>query len=219
MKSLSLMVGTVCWGFIWKNHLTLDIVSKTSLKITKDSIKIQIGDRKKLQRAEFLVWVITRAGNESSRRLKFHNHGEGPYFTGWKRRSSAFIFNTLLRRNAQQALTHIKYTWDWDTIAQVVKKIVCNEFVSSSSHHKFWSCCITLTNQGFLCSYFWYMSSLIRSTSSSRAEIHISTARQCGEPGHMAQSLQLTLTLHFHHSELWKQKGPTGAFSGHLHTA
>ena len=86
-------------------------------------------------------------------------------------------------------LTHRKYTWDWDTIAQVIlhdcKKNCLKWFVSSSSHHRFWSCCITLTNQGFLCSYFWYMSSLIRSTSSSRAEIHISTARQCGEPGHM----------------------------------
>ena len=36
--------------------------------------------------------VVSRAGNESSQRLKFHNHGEGS--------ATGFTFKTLLRNNA-----------------------------------------------------------------------------------------------------------------------
>ena len=53
---------------------------------------------------------------------------------------------------------------------------------------------ITLTNHGFLCSYFWYMSSLIRSTSRSRALIHINTALQWGDPAtHSVHSINLII--------------------------
>ena len=42
---------------------------------------------------------------------------------------------------------------------------------------------LTLTNHGFLCSNFWYMSSLVKSTSKFKAFMHINTALQCGDPG------------------------------------
>ena len=47
---------------------------------------------------------------------------------------------------------------------------------------------LTRTNHGFLCSYFWYMSSLTSSTSRSSSRSSINTDRQPGDPRQIYQS-------------------------------
>ena len=46
-------------------------------------------------------WVVARAGNEPSRRLKLHNQRKGSYFSWLKVPTSAFNLKPLLRHYAK----------------------------------------------------------------------------------------------------------------------
>ena len=110
-------------------------------------------------------------------------------------------------------LTHRKYTWDWDTIAQVIlhdcKKIVWNDSFPA----------LVITDFDHVASPWQTRASCARTSGTCRAWSDPPPApepRYTSAPpgsaaslGTWAQSLQLTLTLHFHHAELWKQKSPT----------
>ena len=67
---------------------------------------------KQIALVTFLIILQSRAGNEPSRCLKFHNHEEGPYFFWLKAPTSTFLFKNIHEDTMYaniQVSTHGKY--------------------------------------------------------------------------------------------------------------